>query len=217
MTTLMLLPDGMRRWSQAHGVSLDDGYAAMGDKLIEFMGWAKEAGVTTLYITASSAANHSRPEAAVTTFMNAFNDVVRRVYDTCRFDFSGSLDLVDAPYLAELEELRDKSDKDADFTLHYILGMSLTHEVIGIFNKLNGKIPEMTEEILLENAYVPTHVDYLIRTGGAIRMSSFFPLMSPYAELHFSPCLFPDMTRADFDAALADLGARERRFGGYPA
>lgn len=217
MTTLMLLPDGMRRWSQAHGVSLDDGYAAMGDKIVEFMGWAKEAGVKTLYITASSAANHSRPEAAVTTFMNAFNDVVRRVYDTCRFDFSGSLDLVDAPYLTELEELRDKSDKDADFTLHYILGMSLTHEVVGIFNKLNGKIPEMTEEILFEHAYVPTNVDYLIRTGGAIRMSSFFPLMSPYAELHFSPCLFPDMTKADFDAALADLQARERRFGGYPA
>jgi undecaprenyl diphosphate synthase len=136
----MLLPDGMRRWSQAHGVSLDDGYAAMGDKIVEFMDWAKESGIKTLYITASSAANHSRPEAAVTTFMNAFNDVVRRVYDTCRFDFSGSLDLVDAPYLAELEELRDKSDKNADFTLHYILGMSLTHEVVGIFNKLNGKI-----------------------------------------------------------------------------
>ncbi|KOV57878.1 hypothetical protein ADK64_38060 [Streptomyces sp. MMG1121] len=212
----MLLPDGMRRWSRAHGVSLDDGYAAMGDKLIEFMGWAREEGVTTLCITASSAANHSRPEAAVTTFMNAFNDVVRRVHDSVAFDFSGSLDLVSAPHLSELEELRDKSAKDAEFTLHYILGMSLQHEVIGIFNKLNGKIPELTEEILAENAYVPAQVDYLIRTGGAIRMSSFFPLMSPYAELHFSPCLFPDMTRADFDAALKDLRARERRFGGYP-
>jgi undecaprenyl diphosphate synthase len=216
VTTLMLLPDGMRRWSQANGVSLDDGYAAMGDKIVEFMDWAREEGVTTLYITASSAANHSRPQPAVTTFMNAFTDVVRRVHDSCAFDFSGSLDLVSAPHLAELEELREKSAKDTGFTLHYILGMSLTHEVIGIFNRLNGKIPELTEEILARHAYVPAQVDHLIRTGGATRMSSFFPLMSPYAELHFSPCLFPDMTRADFDAALADLKGRERRFGGYP-
>ncbi|TGB13378.1 undecaprenyl diphosphate synthase family protein [Streptomyces sp. MZ04] len=217
MTTLMLLPDGMRRWSKAHEVSLDEGYTAMADKLIEFMGWAKEAGVKTLYVTSSSAANHSRPEAAVTTFMNAFTDVVRRIHDTYNFDFSGSLDLVADPYVSELESLRDKSAKDADFTLHYILGMSLQHEVLGIFNKLNGKIPELTPEILAENAYIPTQVDYLIRTGGAIRMSSFFPLMSPYAELYFSPILFPDMTRAEFDAALQDLQGRDRRFGGYPA
>ncbi len=217
MTNLMLLPDGMRRWSQAHGVSLDDGYAAMGDKLIEFMDWAREDGITTLYVTASSAANHSRPEPAVTTFMTAFNDVAQRCHDDCNFDFSGSLDLVPESHLTELEELRDKSDKESEFTLHYILGMSLTHEVIGIFNKLNGKIPAMTEEILAESAYIPKQVDFLIRTGGAIRMSSFFPLMSPYAELYFSPLLFPDMTRADFDTALRDLRARDRRFGGYPA
>lgn len=217
MTNLMLLPDGMRRWSQAHGVSLDDGYAAMGDKLIEFMDWAREDGITTLYVTASSAANHSRPQPAVTTFMTAFNDVAQRCHDDCNFDFSGSLDLVPESHLTELEELRDKSDKGSEFTLHYILGMSLTHEVIGIFNKLNGKIPAMTEEILAESAYIPKKVDFLIRTGGAVRMSSFFPLMSPYAELYFSPLLFPDMTRADYDTALRDLRARDRRFGGYPA
>jgi short-chain Z-isoprenyl diphosphate synthase len=97
------------------------------------------------------------------------------------------------------------------------MGMSLSEEVVQIFNRLNGKIPEMTEEILAENAYVPQNVDFLIRTGGAIRMSSFFPLMSPYAELHFAPMLFPDITKADFDNAMKDLRRRERRYGNYPA
>ncbi|MFI0481013.1 undecaprenyl diphosphate synthase family protein [Actinomadura sp. 9N215] len=217
MTNLMLLPDGMRRWSQEHGVSLDDGYTAMADKLIEFIGWARGEGITTLYITTSSAANFSRPESAVTTFLVAFNDVARRCHDTCNFDFTGSLDLVPDRYLTELEELRDKSDKASEFTLHYILGMSLSREVISIFNRFNGKIPAMTEDLLAESAYVPKPVDFIIRTGGAIRMSSFFPLMSPYAELHFSPVLFPDITRAEFDTALQDLRRRERRFGGYPA
>ncbi len=216
MTNMMLLPDGMRRWSQAHGVSLDDGYTAMADKLFEFIGWAREEGTTTLYITTSSAANFSRPESVVTTALVAFNDVAQRCHGNCNFDLSGSLDLVPDRYLTELEELRDKSDKESEFTLHYILGMSLSHEVIGIFNKFNGKIPAMTEDILTSNAYVPKQVDFIIRTGGGIRMSSFFPLMSPYAELYFSPVLFPDITRADFDTALQDLRGRDRRFGGYP-
>ncbi len=217
MTKMMLLPDGMRRWSQARGVCLDDGYTAMADKLIEFIGWAREEGITALYITTSSAANFNRPEPAVTTFLVAFNDVARRYHGNCNFDFSGLLDLVPERYLTELEELREKSDKESEFTLHYILGMSLSREVIGIFNKFNGKITALTEEILASNAYVPEQVDFIIRTGGAIRMSSFFPLMSPYAELYFSPVLFPDMTRADFDTALQILRRRERRFGGYPA
>lgn len=216
MTNLMLLPDGMRRWSQSHGVSLDDGYTAMADKLVEFLGWAREEGIAGLYVTTSSAANFTRPESAVTTFLVAFNDVVRRCHDTCNFTFSGSIDLVPEPYLAELRDLRDKSHKGSDFTLHYILGMSLSREVITIFNQLNGRIPALTEEILADHAYVPEQVDFVIRTGGAIRMSSFFPLMSPYAELYFSPVLFPDITRTHFDAALRDLRKRERRFGGYP-
>ncbi|MGH3401123.1 MAG: undecaprenyl diphosphate synthase family protein [Streptosporangiaceae bacterium] len=214
---MMLLVDGMRRWSLARGISLDDGYAAMVDKLIEFVGWAREEGITTLYVPTTSANNLKRPDSAVTLFIVAFNDVARRFLEDCNFDFSGSLDLVPDRFLPELEELRDKSDKESEFTLHYVYGMSLAREVISIFNQFNGKIPIMTEDILSSHAYLPEQVDYIIRTGLVTRMSGFFPLMSPYADMHFSPVLFPDMTRADFDVALRDLRHRERRFGGYPA
>lgn len=217
MSNMMLLVDGMRRWSLARGISLDDGYAAMVDKLIEFVGWAREEGITTLYVPTTSANNLKRPDSAVTLFIVAFNDVARRFLEDCNFDFSGSLDLVPDRFLPELEELRDKSDKESEFTLHYVYGMSLAREVISIFNQFNGKIPIMTEDILSSHAYLPEQVDYIIRTGLVTRMSGFFPLMSPYADMHFSPVLFPDMTRADFDVALRDLRHRERRFGGYPA
>ncbi|MEU3794777.1 undecaprenyl diphosphate synthase family protein [Streptomyces fructofermentans] len=217
MSNLMLLPDGMRRWSQKQGVSLDDSYAAMTDKLVEFTGWAREEGFTTFYITVSSVANYSRSAEVVETAMNAFTEVVRRSHDTLNFNYSGTLDVVPEQWITELNALRDKSDKNSGFTLHYIMGMSLAHEVIGIFNKYNGKIPAMTEEILADNAYVPEPVDFLIRPGGHVRMSSFYPLMSPFAEMGFSPTLLNDMTRADFDAVLEDLRGRDRRYGLYPA
>lgn len=217
MTTLMLLPDGMRRWSLAHGVALDDGYRAMGEKLVEFVDWVRGEGITTFYVATSSAANRNRHESVVRMALDSYTYAVQRCHDSCNFEFSGALDLVPDRYLTEMEELRDKSDKTSEFTLHYVWGMSLSREVIGIFNKLNGKIPAMTEDILARHAYVPEEVDFIIRVGGAIRMSSFFPLMSPFAELHFTPVLFPDLTRADFDAAMQDLRGRDRRYGVYPA
>lgn len=217
MTNLMLVPDGMRRWSVVRGVPLDDGHKAMADKLVEFTDWAKDDGITTLYVATSSAADLGRPGAGVMSLLAAFDDAARRTRHTCAFDFSGALDLVPKEYLTRLEELRDESAKEPGFTLHYVLGMSPAEEIIQLFHRLNGKVPELTGKILAENAYVPQQVDYFLRTGGAVRMSSFFPLMSPHAELHFSPVLFPDLQRADFDTALKDLRQRERFYGDRPA
>lgn len=216
MSNLMLLPDGMRRWSQKQGVPLDESYMAFADKLVEYTGWVREEGFRTFYVAVSSVANYGRSDAVVAIAMNAINDVARRCHDKLDFNFSGTLDVVPEQYVAELEVLRDKSDKDSDFTLHLVLGMSLSSEIIGIFNKFNGKIPELTEEILASNAYVPEPVDYIIRVGDHVRMSSFYPLMSPFAEMYFSPLLLPDMERADFDTALHDLRSRDRRYGIYP-
>jgi len=216
VTNLMLLPDGMRRWSEKHGVPLDDSYEAMTNKIVEFTGWVREEGFTAFYVALSSVANYGRSESVVATAMNAINDIARQCHEDLDFNFSGTLDVVPDRYLTELEELRDKSNKKSDFTLHFVLGMSLSREIVDIFNKFNGKVPAMTEEILASNAYVPEPVDFIIRAGGHIRMSSFYPLMSPFAEMHFSPILMPDMTRADFDNALKDLRGRDRRYGVYP-
>lgn len=217
MTNLMLLPDGMRRWSLKNGVSIAESYAAMADKLVEFTGWVRDEGFSTLYIACSSVANYRRSEYVVDIAMNSYIDVARRCHADLNFSLSGTFDVVPERYLTPLKELQDESAKDSDFTLHFVLGMSLAREVVDIFNKFNGKVDEFTEELLAENAYIPEPIDYLIRPGGHIRMSSFYPLMSPFTEMHFCQPLLLEMTRADFDAALKDLRGRDRRYGVYPA
>ncbi len=57
-------------------------------------------------------------------------------------------------------------------------------------------------------------LDLFIRTGGETRISNFLLWQSAYAELYFTPCLWPDFGEAELDAALADFAGRERRFGG---
>jgi undecaprenyl diphosphate synthase len=56
--------------------------------------------------------------------------------------------------------------------------------------------------------------DLFIRTGGEMRLSNFLIWQSAYAELYFTPVLWPDFGRDDLKKALADYCGRQRRFGG---
>jgi undecaprenyl diphosphate synthase len=56
-------------------------------------------------------------------------------------------------------------------------------------------------------------VDLLVRTSGEQRLSNFFLWEAAYAELHFTPCLWPDFDEPELRAALAAYARRERRFG----
>ena len=60
-------------------------------------------------------------------------------------------------------------------------------------------------------------VDLLIRTGGEQRLSDFLLWESAYAELYFTPRMWPEFDEADLAEALADFRRRERRFGGLPS
>ena len=56
--------------------------------------------------------------------------------------------------------------------------------------------------------------DLFIRTGGEMRLSNFLLWQAAYAELYFTPCLWPDFGAEEIDLALASFAARDRRFGG---
>ena len=56
--------------------------------------------------------------------------------------------------------------------------------------------------------------DLIIRPGGEMRLSNFLLWESAYAELVFSPVLWPDYTARDFAENIAEYQRRERRFGG---
>ena len=55
--------------------------------------------------------------------------------------------------------------------------------------------------------------DLVIRTSGETRVSNFLLMQAAYAEFVFLPLFWPDFSRQDFHAAVAEYSRRERRFG----
>ena len=55
--------------------------------------------------------------------------------------------------------------------------------------------------------------DLVIRTSGEARLSNFLLMQAAYAEIYFTPVLWPDFDESHFKAALTDYAARERRYG----
>jgi undecaprenyl diphosphate synthase len=59
-------------------------------------------------------------------------------------------------------------------------------------------------------------VDLLIRTCGEHRLSDFLLWECAYAELVFSPRMWPDFDASDLAAAVREFHGRHRRFGAIP-
>jgi undecaprenyl diphosphate synthase len=72
------------------------------------------------------------------------------------------------------------------------------------------------EEAFRRLLYAPDMHDpeLIIRTSGEQRLSNYLLWQSAYSELVFADELWPDYTREAFERDLAELDARERRFGG---
>jgi undecaprenyl diphosphate synthase len=78
---------------------------------------------------------------------------------------------------------------------------------------LEGEVTVETIGNHLETAGLP-ELDLLIRTSGEVRLSNFLLWQGAYSELLFTPVLWPDFDEAEFNEALAQFAARQRRFGG---
>jgi undecaprenyl diphosphate synthase len=55
--------------------------------------------------------------------------------------------------------------------------------------------------------------DLIVRTSGEQRLSNYLMWQSAYSELVFTDVLWPDFSRTDLEAALAEYASRKRRFG----
>ena len=91
-------------------------------------------------------------------------------------------------------------------------------EIVDAARKIaaQGLTPDEIDEDVIAAALYTAGLpdpDLVIRTAEEQRLSNFLIWQSAYAELYFSPLLWPDFGAAAFDEALIEFARRHRRFG----
>jgi undecaprenyl diphosphate synthase len=215
-----IIMDGNGRWAQARGLPRVAGHRAGADAVRRVVESAPGLGIGALTLYSFSSDNWRRPPTEVKALMGLFHAYLRMETGRCvaegvRIRMIGRRDRL-APSLqkavAETEAVtRDGRTLEVRIAIDY----SSRDAILRAAGKLRKSVPASREEFARMIGDAPD-VDLLIRTGGEQRLSDFLLWECAYAELFFTPRMWPEYGRADLEAAVAEFYARERRFGRIP-
>lgn len=224
---LAVIPDGNGRWATRRGLPRGAGHRAGATAVRRLVEAAPAAGIGTLTLYAFSADNWARPEREVRLLLRLFrehlrNEASRLAAEGVRLTVIGRRDRLPLPLLAAIDTAEATAASGARLHLRIAVDYSGREAILAAARSLvarPGPARESFERAVTDAGRggppVPP-VDLLIRTGGERRLSDFLLWESAYAELHFSPVMWPDFNAADLRAALDDFHARDRRFGALP-
>lgn len=223
---IAIILDGNGRWAQKRGLPRTMGHAAGAETFRTIATYCKEIGLDYLTVYAFSTENWKRPQAEVDTIMELlekylFEAIDRMEKDKVKMEFFGDVSVLSPKLLGLIERTREISKHYDGCQVNICLNYGGRDEIIRGIMKFaeeykQGIATELTEESFnryLFSAGVPDP-DLLIRPGGELRLSNFLMWQSAYSELYFTDTLWPDFTKADINAAIAEFQRRDRRYGG---
>ncbi|HMD54396.1 MAG TPA: undecaprenyl diphosphate synthase family protein, partial [Phycisphaerae bacterium] len=80
----------------------------------------------------------------------------------------------------------------------------------GLIAESDIDIALFKKQLWMDNTPEP---ELIIRTGGHKRLSNFLIFHAAYSELYFLDCMWPDVTNAELEKAIAYYTQLERNFG----
>jgi undecaprenyl diphosphate synthase len=220
--------DGNGRWARQRGLPRVAGHKAGAEAVRRTLQAAADAGVEALTLYAYSSENWRRSDeeiADLTGLMRYYleRELQRLLDEGVRLRLIGDYQAFGPAMTAQLEAAVQKTAGNTRLTLAVALNYGSRRELTEAAANLARKAvageldPEAIDEAAigaeLDTAGLP-ELDLLIRTSGEVRLSNFLLWQSAYAELLFTPLLWPDFDEQAFNDALAQFAARQRRFGG---
>src|SRR5919199_882755 len=212
-----IITDGNGRWARQRRLPVVEGHRAGADTVKARLRDAAELGVHELTVYSFSTENWSRPRAEVDALMAMFAQRIDAETpelheEGVRMRFVGRRGGVAAELVGRMNWAEELTDGNQRITLFVAFNYGGRAEVNDAARAFDGE----TEEEFRAALYAPEmhDPDVIIRTSGEQRLSNYLLWQSAYSELVFRDELWPDFTRAAFEAALAEFAGRARRFGG---
>ncbi|MFJ4767728.1 polyprenyl diphosphate synthase [Streptomyces uncialis] len=219
---LCILPDGNRRWARRHRLPPSEGHRHGFRRLPDVLTWCEESGldVVTLFMISDRNAQHrSAPELQV--LYETVSEILPRLLarPDRRLRHIGVAELLPVPLVAELRDAERDSRAGAGMTVNLGLAYGGRADILAAVRSLASS-PEGPGGALTEDSFGrrlstggQPDPDLVVRTSGELRTSGFLPWQAVHAEWYFSPKMWPEFEREDFDAALLAYRERDRRLG----
>ncbi len=224
---IAIIMDGNNRYGKVHAMAKGEGHFAGKEALDPIVEYCVDIGVEVLTVFAFSSENWQRPQYEVALIMSLLEQTIneqlpRMIKYNIRMRFIGDRSQLEPKLQAQMADAEAKTAHHTAMTLVIAMSYGGQWDIANASRQLAEKVAtgelqanEITADKLGEHvalADVPA-VDMLIRTGGEYRISNFLLWQTAYAELFFTPTLWPDFTTAELQSMFDDFSHRQRRFG----
>jgi undecaprenyl diphosphate synthase len=222
-----ILLDGNGRWASMRGLPRSEGHRAGVAAVRRVVRSAPALGIGKLTLYAFSSDNWARPSNEVHSLFKLLEDFLRSDAPDCaaqgiRLRVIGRRDRIPSSLIDAIEFAERTTVGGRALELRIALDYSARDAILRAACWMVSSL-EVTEREFSRRLGDVTHaggpasdVDLLIRTGGERRLSDFMLWECAYAELLFTPRMWPEFEAADLAAAVQDFLGRERRFGRVP-
>lgn len=228
-THVAVILDGNRRWARELGSPAAHGHQAGADKILEFLGWAEEAGiriVTLWMLSTDNLVGRSAKELEVLEQIIAATVTDLSEAGRWKIRIVGNLDLFPENFAELMRRAERETDEVNGLEVNVAIGYGGRMELVDAVSSLLKEAAERGRSLqevaeTLTDTDIAAHLytrgqpdpDLIIRTSGEQRLSGFLLWQSAHSEYYFCETYWPGFRKVDFLRALRSYGQRERRLG----
>lgn len=221
---IAIIMDGNGRWATKRGLPRGFGHRKGMQKVIESIEWADENDIKYLTLYAFSTENWRRPQNEVSFLMNLLIEYIDKELKNlhkknAKVNIFGSLKELPEKCREKLEYAVDLTKDNSGLVVNFAINYSAWQDVIFATQKIVKSgigAEKIDEDLIRENLFTAgmPDPDFILRTGGELRLSNFMLMQAAYSEFIFRDLYWPDITWNDLDSCLEEFNHRKRNFGG---
>ncbi|MGM0420540.1 MAG: polyprenyl diphosphate synthase [Bacillota bacterium] len=220
-----IIMDGNGRWARSKSRPRKYGHS-QGLKALERAARAAvDLELDYLTVFAFSTENWQRPASEVNYLFQLLRSTVRNEFNklqqekNIKIKVIGRIHELDEKVQEDIARIEAASADNDGLQLSIAVNYGGRAEIVDAVNKILASDQDQIDESEFNQyLYAPElkDVDLLIRTAAEERISNFLLWQISYAELYFTPVLWPDFTREDLVEAITVYNSRQRKFGSLP-
>lgn len=224
---LAIIMDGNRRWAKKNNLMPCQGHEEGLKALQAAVEFCLESSIKYLSIYSFSLENFKRDPVEIKFLFNLMIDAANKVLDDClkngvKIKFIGDKNFFPESTLKKIELLETKTTNCKNLYLNILFcyggRQEILHAVRDLIKDINlGKInlDNINEEKFTDYLWTKQtpDPDFIIRTGGAKRLSNFLTWQSTYTELCFLDIFWPEMTKEILFDSTQKFITQTRNFG----